>query len=49
MGVVAEAMTAIVVADAMLEKFGGDSLAELRRNVTGYLARLHERRGAEAS
>jgi chorismate synthase len=49
MGVVAEAMTAIVVADAMLEKFGGDSLSELRRNVTGYLARLHERRGAEAS
>jgi chorismate synthase len=49
MGVVAEAMTAIVVAHAMLEKFGGDSLAELRRNVTGYLARLHERRGAEAS
>jgi chorismate synthase len=49
MGVVAEAMTAIVVAHAMIEKFGGDSLAELRRNVTGYLARLHERRGAEAS
>lgn len=37
MGVIAEALVAIVLADAMLEKFGGDSLAEMRRNVEGYL------------
>ncbi len=36
-GVVAEAMAALVIADAALEKFGGDSLAETRRNATGYL------------
>ncbi|WP_022899431.1 chorismate synthase [Humibacter albus] len=36
-GVVAEAMVALVVADAVLEKFGGDSLAETRRNLTAYL------------
>jgi chorismate synthase len=43
MGVIAEALTAFVIADAMLEKFGGDSLGELRRNYNGYLARLAER------
>ena len=37
MGVIAEAMVALVLADAMLEKFGGDSLAEMRRNYDGYL------------
>jgi chorismate synthase len=37
-GVVAEAMVALVLADAALEKFGGDSLAETRRNVRSYLA-----------
>ncbi|MDQ3557489.1 MAG: chorismate synthase [Gemmatimonadota bacterium] len=42
-GVVAEAMVAIVLAGAMLEKFGGDSLGELRRNRDGYLERLRER------
>jgi chorismate synthase len=36
-GVVAEAMTALIIADALLEKFGGDSLAEVRRNISGYL------------
>ena len=36
-GVVAEAVVALVLADAALEKFGGDSLAEMRRNVRGYL------------
>ncbi len=41
--VVAEAMVALVLADAVLEKFGGDSLHETRRNVTSYLARLDER------
>ncbi len=43
MGVIAEALTAWVLADAWLEKFGGDSLNETRRNVEGYLARLRER------
>ncbi|WP_051267666.1 chorismate synthase [Nakamurella lactea] len=36
-GVVAEAMVALVVADAVSEKFGGDSVSEIRRNVAGYL------------
>lgn len=35
-GVVAEAMVALVLADAALEKFGGDSLAETRRNLRSY-------------
>jgi chorismate synthase len=39
-GVVAEAMVALVLADAAAEKFGGDSLAEVRRNVRGYTATL---------
>jgi chorismate synthase len=43
MGVIAEAMVALVLADAMLEKFGGDSLAELTRNRDGYLRYLRER------
>ena len=34
-GIVAEAMVALVLADAMLEKFGGDSVAETRRNMRG--------------
>jgi chorismate synthase len=42
-GVVAEAMVALVLAEAALEKFGGDSLAETRRNAAAYLARLAER------
>ena len=41
-GVVAEAMVALVVAEAVLEKFGGDSLGETRRNLDAYLARLDE-------
>jgi chorismate synthase len=36
-GVVGEAMVAIVLAGAFLEKFGADSMAELRRNVAGYM------------
>ncbi|HEY8281569.1 MAG TPA: chorismate synthase [Leifsonia sp.] len=36
-GVVAEAMVALVLADAVLEKFGGDSIAETARNLRGYL------------
>jgi chorismate synthase len=39
-GVVGEAMLAICLADAWIEKFGGDSLSEMRRNVVGYLATL---------
>ena len=42
-GVVAEAMVALVLARAGLEKFGGDSLAEVRRNADGYRTRLVER------
>jgi chorismate synthase len=42
-GVVAEAMVALVLADAVLEKFGGDSLTETRRNVAGYLAAVEQR------
>jgi len=38
--VVAEAMVALVLAEAALEKFGGDSVAEIRRNVAGYLENL---------
>ncbi len=41
--VIAEAMVALVVADAVLEKFGGDSVDETRRNAQAYLARLAER------
>ncbi len=39
-GVVAEAMVALVLAEAVLEKFGGDSIAETRRNLEGYLAAI---------
>jgi chorismate synthase len=45
MGVIAEAMVAFVLADVWLEKFGGDSLGETRRNFEGYLARVAERIG----
>jgi chorismate synthase len=43
MGVIAEAVVALVLADAMLEKFGGDSLGEMRRNYAGYVAALGSR------
>ncbi|WP_430295281.1 chorismate synthase [Sinomonas sp. B1-1] len=39
-GVVAEAMVALVLAQAVLEKFGGDSVAETRRNLEAYLAAI---------
>lgn len=45
MGVIAEAMTALVLAQAFLEKFGGDSLVETRRNYDGYLSYLQSRIG----
>lgn len=41
-GVVAEAMVALVLADAVAEKFGGDSVGETRRNVESYLAAIPE-------
>lgn len=39
-GVIAEAMVALVLADALLEKTGGDSLEEVRRNLLAYLETL---------
>jgi chorismate synthase len=38
--VVGEAMVAFVLADAFLEKFGGDSLREIKRNYESYLERI---------
>jgi chorismate synthase len=46
MGVIAEAMIAFVVAQAFVEKFGGDSLAEMRRNYDGYIAAVAARLSA---
>ena len=46
MGVIAEAMAALVLADAMLEKFGGDSLGEIQRNLDGYLSHIAVRLGS---
>ena len=43
MGVIAEAMLAIVLADAFIEKFGGDSLGEARRNYDGYVSHVAAR------
>ena len=39
-GIVAEAMVALVLADAVLEKFGGDSVSETKRNFESYIANL---------
>ena len=41
-GVIGEAMVALVLAGAMREKFGGDHVAEMRRNFEGYRAQLRE-------
>ena len=41
-GVVAEAMVALILADAVVEKFGGDSVQETRRNLDSYLAHIPE-------
>src|SRR2546421_8233710 len=52
LGVIAEAMVALVLAQAMVEKFGGDALSEMKRNVEGYLAQVRARlprRGGAAS
>lgn len=43
MGVIAEAMLAIVLADAFTEKFGGDSFTEARRNYDGYVSHVAAR------
>ena len=40
--VVAEAVVSLVIADAMLEKFGGDSIDEIRHNLAGYRARIQK-------
>jgi chorismate synthase len=45
MGVIAEGMTAFIVAQALLEKFGGDSLTETRRNYDNYITSLSGRQG----
>jgi len=45
-GVVAEAMVALVVADAVSEKFGGDSVTEVKRNVAAYLDSIMSTRPA---
>jgi chorismate synthase len=39
-GVIGEAMTALVLAQAMLEKFGGDSMREAKRNFDGYMEQV---------
>ena len=41
-GIVVEAMVALVLADAVLEKFGGDSVGETKRNLESYLANIPE-------
>jgi chorismate synthase len=46
MGVIAEGMIALVLADAFLEKFGGDSLGEIKRNYDAYLSHLASRLGS---
>ncbi len=45
MGVIAEAMLAYVVAQAMMEKFGGDSLTEVRRNYDSFISHVAGRLG----
>jgi chorismate synthase len=40
--VIAESVVALEVARVFLEKFGGDSLVEIRRNVDGYLQQVRE-------
>jgi chorismate synthase len=48
-GVVAEAMVALVLSNAVLEKFGGDSIGETRRNLEGYLAAMPDNLRTAAS
>jgi len=46
-GVVAEAMVALVLANSVLEKFGGDSVVETKRNLDGYLAAIPDAQRTE--
>lgn len=48
-GVVAESMVALVLAEAVMEKFGGDSVAETERNMRGYLDNIPEALGSSGS
>jgi len=48
-GVIAEAMVCIVLAQALLEKFGGDHLEETRRNYHAYLKTIGPRGGPAGS
>ena len=41
-GIAGEAMVSFILAQAMIEKFGGDSLREMRRNFDGYVQQLRE-------
>lgn len=43
-GVIGEAMVALVLANAFMEKFGGDSIPETRRNYEGYMKTVGPRR-----
>src|SRR5438477_9275329 len=43
MGVIAEGMVALVLAQALIEKFGGDALSEMKRNFAGYTAQVRAR------
>jgi len=47
--VVGEAMVAIVLADALVEKFGGDSIEELRENWDSFRARIAKRFPAQST
>ncbi len=49
MGVIAEAMVSLVLAQALLEKFGGDALSETKRNFEGYVAQVRARTSAAPS
>ena len=46
MGVVAEAMTALVLATEALRKFGGDSMREFTRNAEAYAVQVHDQANA---
>ena len=43
-GVIGEALAALVLADAFMEKFGGDSIPETRRNYEGYMITVGPRK-----
>ena len=41
-GVIGEAVAAIEIANAMIEKFGGDSVKEMKRNFEGYMEQVRK-------